>query len=360
MKLWELDPTSRAVMLAVLRQGPVSRGVVARRMGLSSGSITRLTRPLIDLGMLEECPPQPHQIGRPSVPLLVADEAALFFGVKVVPGALHTVVTGLRGVVRHQSTLPADTSSADSTAAAISSMVGDPGAANGVTAIGISLAAAVARRGKLRAVDFLGWSGGNLSKLVARHTGLPCVSANDVNALTLAEHWFGHGRGTHDFAVLTIGEGVGAGVVSRDEPMLGNHGAGPMLGATWLADGRPFHTVLTSASIAAAASAVAEHAMTHAEALESHDRRVMAVLDDAANALGYLAALTAIAYDPQRILLTGDGIGLVDGRMDIVHSVLEQHQFFDIGPPELVVGEHDFFDWAVGAASLAIRLVLST
>lgn len=328
-------------------------------MGLSSGSVTRLTRPLVELGILTECPPEPAEIGRPSLPLLVADGAAAFLGVKVVPGGLHVVRTGMRGVVQSQWTTRADTSSMESTAAAISELMGIPNRTD-VAAVGVSLAAAVDSLGALRAVDFLGWRGGNLARLVSDTTGVPCATANDVNALTLAEHWFGHGRGTHDFAVLTVGNGVGSGVVVNDELMVGAHGAGSALGSTWLADGRPFHEVLSNSSIAGAASRAVNREMTHAEALLSDDERVRSVLDDASAALGHLAALTTAAYDPQSILLTGDGIELVNDRMGIVHDAMAQHRLFDTDPPELVVGQHSFFDWAVGAAALAIRLVLST
>jgi len=356
---WNLDPTSRAVVLAVLRQGPIPRAEVARRIGLSSGSITRLTGPLVERGILIECSPEQKQIGRPSLPLLVADEAAAILGVKVVPGGLHAVRTGMRGVVQSQWTTHCDTSSMKSTAEAIRELMNNSNHTD-VAAVGVSLAAAVDSLGTLRAVDFLGWGGGNLSHLISDTTGIPCATANDVNALTLAEHWFGHGREIQDFAVLTVGNGVGSGVIINDELMMGAHGSGSTLGATWLADGRPFGQVLSSAGIATAASHASNRVMTHAEALLSDDDRVHEVLNDASAAVGHLAALTAAAYDPHRILLTGDGIGLINDRMSIVHSALLQHRFFDIDPPELVVGQHNFFDWAVGAAALAIKLVLST
>ena len=47
-----LDGSHRRVAVEVLRFGPLPRARLARRLGLSPGSLTRLTRPLVDGGLL--------------------------------------------------------------------------------------------------------------------------------------------------------------------------------------------------------------------------------------------------------------------------------------------------------------------
>ena len=49
---WALDPTSQRVALTILRHGPISRAELGRLMGLSSASVTRLTKPLVGAGLL--------------------------------------------------------------------------------------------------------------------------------------------------------------------------------------------------------------------------------------------------------------------------------------------------------------------
>lgn len=60
--------------------------------------------------------------------------------------------------------------------------------------------------------------------------GLPCAIENDANAAALAEHRFGAGRGTRHMLMLTLGTGVGGGVISDGRLLRGFVGAGGELG----------------------------------------------------------------------------------------------------------------------------------
>ena len=116
MARWPLDPTTRSVALAVLRHGPISRADVARLLGLSSGSLTRITKPLIETGVLEQGAPSAFEIGRPPLPLRIVDESARFLGIKIVPGHAWVVGTGLAGEMHHSEEVDLDTTTLESTA----------------------------------------------------------------------------------------------------------------------------------------------------------------------------------------------------------------------------------------------------
>src|SRR5205085_10762891 len=55
--------------------------------------------------------------------------------------------------------------------------------------------------------------------------GLPVTLENDINLAALGEHWRGVARGVEDFAFLSVGTGMGAGIVLRGELHRGHHGA---------------------------------------------------------------------------------------------------------------------------------------
>lgn len=74
--------------------------------------------------------------------------------------------------------------------------------------------------------------GVDLAELAGRHLGLPVHVDNDANLVTLAELWFGAGRGLSDFAVVTIEHGVGMGVVVNHRIYRGAQGLGMELGHT--------------------------------------------------------------------------------------------------------------------------------
>jgi glucokinase len=68
--------------------------------------------------------------------------------------------------------------------------------------------------------------------LVAERVGLPVFVDNDANVAALAESLYGAGRGAEDMVLLTIGTGIGGGLVLNGEVYRGATGAGAELGHT--------------------------------------------------------------------------------------------------------------------------------
>lgn len=75
---------------------------------------------------------------------------------------------------------------------------------------------------------------------MTRRFGLPVGLDNDANAAAIAEWRVGAARGVDDLIMLTLGTGLGGGVISRGRPFRGAHGAGVELGHVVIVhDGRP-------------------------------------------------------------------------------------------------------------------------
>ena len=66
--------------------------------------------------------------------------------------------------------------------------------------------------------------------LIAERLGLPVFVDNDANVAALAEHRFGAGRGARNVVLLTIGTGIGGGLILNGELYRGTIGAGAELG----------------------------------------------------------------------------------------------------------------------------------
>ncbi len=72
-----------------------------------------------------------------------------------------------------------------------------------------------------------GWQDAPLGESLRKKFGMPVFVANDARCATLGEYTFGTGKGTKDFVLLTLGTGIGGGIVARGELLLGNRwGAG--------------------------------------------------------------------------------------------------------------------------------------
>lgn len=79
-----------------------------------------------------------------------------------------------------------------------------------------------------------------LRDYLAKRFGLPVALDNDANAAAIGEWKAGAARGADDLVMITLGTGVGGGVVSGGKPFRGRHGWGTELGhVTVVHDGRP-------------------------------------------------------------------------------------------------------------------------
>ncbi|MEU1936445.1 ROK family transcriptional regulator [Streptomyces coeruleorubidus] len=370
-----LSPGERAVAIEVLVHGPLSRTELARRLGLSAGSLTRLTKPLIESGLLVEVAeagvPAEARQGRPSTPLDVVADSWSFLGFKITEDMVYGVVTTLRSdiVARHDRPLtthdPAEV--ADVLGEMTAELTRDHPRLAG---IGIGVGGFVQDRAVVGESPFLLWRDVPLADLVEERTGLPVVVENDVAALVEAETWFGAGRGLDRFVVLTIGAGIGYGLVlggkrvpyAEEDRGFGRHWIvdpnGPLT-----PDGRRGSAVslLTIPNIRYQVQAATGRDRTYEEILAAAaagDPMPARVVTEAARALGTLVAQISNFVMPQKILLAGEGVGLMDVAGKTVEETVRDNRHPLAAPVELETKVSDFHDWARGAAVLAIKVLV--
>lgn len=340
----------REVALTVLREGPISRADVGRWTGLASPTVTKLVRRLVERGIVLEGEPRASEFGRPWVPLTIDDSRASCVGVKLVPGGAHVVVTGLAGRVHDSFAFPLDTSSPASTVVALVDHLDGLGAG----AVGIALPAAVTADGTLHVTRMLGWPrGANLERDLQRALQVPCVSAKDVDGLTIHAHWFGGLHGLDDGVLITLGQGVGVGVIVDGRLLLGHQGAAAILGRLWTPEGDIFGDVLSIDALVADATTLVGRRVSLDELPSLPEARP--AVERLVRTLGWFARASAIAYAPRRILLTGELIGLLGQGPEAIVDAITTDWRDDLDVPEVVVEPLEFTDFAKGAAALAIR-----
>jgi len=71
-----------------------------------------------------------------------------------------------------------------------------------------------------------------LAAMLSEKTGLPCKLTNDANAAALGEMAYGVAKGLKDFIVITLGTGLGSGIVSNGQLIVGHDGFAGELGHT--------------------------------------------------------------------------------------------------------------------------------
>ncbi|HEX3588340.1 MAG TPA: ROK family transcriptional regulator [Pseudonocardiaceae bacterium] len=340
-------PAAAAVFTELLTTGPLSRVAVAQRTGLSSAAVTKAVRPLLAAGYLDETPDrQARVVGRPASPLRVRADSASFVGVKVTDDELIGVATDLLARPVATARRPVRDRSVPVVVAGIATLVAEL-AAPGVWGLGVSLAGDVdVATGVVHYSPFLGWRSVPLAAMVAEATGLDTVVDNDVRALTVAQQWFGAGAGLASFAVVTVGTGVGCGLVVNGAVVEGTRGVAGEVGHVLAEPGGPRCRCGNTGCVEAIAGS---DALSRELRGGPDDERVHR---RAGRAIGVALATVANVIGPERIVLSG-----IHERAEAAARETFEARSFGT-PPELVVVPLPFEEWACGAAALAVRNVI--
>jgi predicted NBD/HSP70 family sugar kinase len=365
-----VDATARSVALAVLRSGPVSRADLARRLGLSTASVTRLTRPMVNSGLLVEREAAlVSRTGRPSRPLDIDADQAYFLGVKITWDVIYVVVCDLKGRVVARSEHPVADTSPPAILDMIRPIVEDRRAEWPLIAgLGVGIGGTVEKHRLVRRVSALGWDSEiDLADELYRLLDLPISVDNDVRALTQAEHWFGDGRGCSSLVMITVGVGIGCAVVVDDQLLEGRRGLAAKVDH-WTLDpeGPPCDrghrgcadVLLTSGQISAQVSERLGRQVSFEQSVllaAGGDPVADQIIQHAADRLGLLVARVADVIAPERILITGDGVDFVLQAEDRMRESLAENRARMADGEDVRVLRSDFYAWARGAAAVAIR-----
>lgn len=118
-------------------------------------------------------------------------------------------------------------------ASAVASVLDDD-----VVAVGAGVAGIVGD-GVLVFSPNLAWRNLKVASLISQATGLPCVADNDANVAAWGEFRLGAGRGTEHLLMITIGTGIGGGIISDGRLMHGAHGFAGEIGHIIVEPGGP-------------------------------------------------------------------------------------------------------------------------
>lgn len=377
------SPAAATVFTMVLTQGPVSRVEIARRTGLSSAAVTKAARPFIEAGYLEELAATERSgpgAGRPASPLAIKPSREFFTGIKITGDELIGVVTDLRAQVLVSAHRPLTVYSPEEVVAEIRTLTADllaasPAYAERCHSLGLAVSGDVDKAGGLvRYSPFLGWRLVPLARLAAEATGLAVTVENDVKALTVAEQWFGEGIGASSFALVTVGVGIGCGLVVNDRVVAGSHGVAGEIGHIPVNGDSPVchcggrgcvEAIAGTAPLLEAARAVSGRATLSIdeaiEAAHAGDEATRAVFARAGHAIGLAMAAMANLIGPERIIVTGDVAGLAS--YDLFEEQIQQtfagQAFGAAADCRLILRPRPFEQWARGAAAVSIQTLFT-
>src|SRR4051812_36241184 len=220
-----------AVLAAIRAGAPISRAEVSRRAGISKPTVSLALQGLLDAGLVRESRDGPRGPRYGATYFEPVDEAALVLGVDVGAHFLRGALCDLSGRVRARRDDALARADADEVLVEVVGMRDRLAAAAGldaglIDAVVVGVPGVVEPGGAVRlALNIHGLEGRRFGAELEQRLGHAVTVENDVNLAALGEGREGVAQGVANFVVLSIGTGLGAGLVLQGELQRGQHGA---------------------------------------------------------------------------------------------------------------------------------------
>jgi predicted NBD/HSP70 family sugar kinase len=366
------DLNRAAIFGLLVSAGPIARTHIAKRLGLSPATVTAVTRELLDQGLVRVADRAPSRGGRPALLLELVGGAASALGVKVASDHLVGVRVNLEAdqIARYEMRFDASASdSMDVLAEVLAEWVQEIPGEPPLLGVGIGVPGVFdARRGTLVS-PLVGWHDIPLRRLLQERLTLPVFVDNDVNTLAVAERLYGRGQTAANFITVTIGYGVGLGIVAGGDIYRGFGGGAGEFGHTLAEPGGALcscgkrgclETVVGDPGLVAEARE--RGVLTRRQGIEklralaaSGNLEAQRVYHRAGLALGASVADLVNILSPELVLVSGEGTQSWALLAESFRTGYASNLFPPLAGVPVEVDPWDDAKWAIGAATLVLR-----
>ena len=335
----------RAVLDLIHNRGPLSRAQVARVSGLSKPTVSLALAGLLDSGLVNEVGRSRGERGPSALLYELNASAGWVVGIDVGRNWVRAAIADIAGKTIGRRDERARVTSQRTLIGQIGAiahrLVADAGLTWSQvthTAIGSPGVFDPDRGYVAMAPNLPGWGRHGLVEAVREQLGAGVTFENDVNLAAIAERDHGLGRNVRDFVLVSIGTGVGLGLVIDGRLRRGAHGAAGEIAYLPLGTGDPkdpanrrrgsFEEAAAAAGIVREARRLGMREPVTVETIFSAARRTnrtaRRVLEIEAQRLALAIAAVTPVVDPQLVIL-GGGIGRnADLLLESIDSELQE------------------------------------
>jgi predicted NBD/HSP70 family sugar kinase len=357
-----------AVLEILAGRDGASRALLAELTGLSAATVGRSVDRLARMGILRERPLGPAGVGRPPRLVSLEPQAACVVSVDAGGRTLRAALADMSGSIRVRAARPVrDPVDRDALIDDLVDIVREVAAdvsAGTVQAVTAGISGIVDPDGGrvLLAPDLPGLAGTSLGEALSRRLDRPVAIDNDDLLAAIGEATTGAAQGCRDVVFLSLGFGLGAGLIVGGQPVRGaSHAAGAI---AYLAPGR-LEAIASGRGIAARYREAARRLPPDTGHIAGDARDVFSlaargdlvaaeVVDDALAALGDLVVAVAALLDPEVIVLGG---GLTDAGQALFGPLGHRLATGVPYPPRLAASV--LGDGAVLQGAVSVALVLA-
>src|SRR5512135_2690538 len=213
------DINRSAILEIIRRESPISRTAIAERLDVSLPTVMRIVDELVADGFVRPQGGTEWSGGRRRSLLEFNADGHVVLGVDMGGTKIYGALANLGGCVLNELTIARHGTQGEDSFNALTTLIdgllasprleGRQVRGIGVGAPGITLH----KEGIVKWAFTLHWQDFPLKSRLSARYNLPITVDNDVNLAALGELWFGAGQNAHDMILITIGAGIGAGII---------------------------------------------------------------------------------------------------------------------------------------------------
>lgn len=221
-----------AILNLIRKKSPISRTNIVEETGLAHGSVSKITRGLLNLGFVREIGIGQSSGGRPPVFLQLDPSVGDVIGVNLGLGYIEAVLMNLEAKIKVRSRIELKETNKEYVLENIEKIIFDiinrESEKGNIIGIGIAFHGIVdSSKGKSIFAPYYHFGNENIKEKFEKKFSLPVLVDNDVRAMAVGESWFGAAKGIENFISVNVTSGIGSGIVIGGELFTGvNYSAG--------------------------------------------------------------------------------------------------------------------------------------
>ena len=340
-----------AILEIIRRESPIARTTIARKLDISLPTVMRIVDELIKDGFVRSQGETEWSGGRRRPLLEFNADGYVVIGVDMGGTKLYGAISEIGGKIIDEIDMERGGASGEECyrllVKLIDGLLTNPGL-KGRKARGIGVGAPGITHhqdGIVKWAYALNWKDFPLKDRLAKRYGMPITVDNDVNLAALGELWFGAGQNIQNMILITIGAGIGAGIIIDGTLYRGSNEASGEIGQ--MIPGREFlgRSYLDFGALESVASVTGMLKQANGgtrtvdgilESARAGKGRFKPVIDNAVDYLTMAIANLSVLFDPELIVLRGGVPQLAEMFLDPITNRL---QGIIPSPPKLVVSD---------------------
>lgn len=363
------DLNTRAITSLLYNESPISRSEIAKSTSLAPATVSNITSRLISSGLVKETGAGKSTGGRKPTLLDIDRTFGYVVAVKI---EARKVITGLYDLRTNKLDGNSATFSPEPNYRTILDIifraVKSYDDQKEIIGVGIGVSGLITDEGEIIYSPILNWEDLPLAEDLYTELSLPIIVDNDVNALTLAEGWIGAGKDFDNFLCVTVGEGIGAGLMIDGSLYRGAIGGAGEIGHVTVDPDGPRCRCGERGCLEALASdyflrnEIVKHdfnplTINHLISLaETGDPKALDIFRRMGHSLGLGIKNLVNTLNPEAVILGGERLSEADYFMSEMEEEVLNHSFpQEAKKLKILRAKLGKEGWLIGPASLSIR-----